>query len=274
MKIVFGLIFAVLTNFAFANGGLGSKESNILKIEGKRLWGNRVEESTLQEALSKFELALAGNPTDLETLTYLTRGHYLLGDLHLTNKDLKKRSFEKARDFGEQGLKLNEAYKQLADKDIEKALEKLTEKDVAIAFWTAAALGKWAKLNGILSSMKYKNQILATIKQVEKMRPNFYYGAVPRYWGGFYALAPGIAGGSMKKSKENFKKAMEVAPEYLGTKVLYAEVYLTEKDEKKDFKAILLEVLAAPNGPEEITPENILEKKKAERLLEDIDKLF
>src|SRR5690606_9638473 len=94
------------------------------------------------------------------------------------------------------------------------------------------------------------------------------------YWGGFYAVAPGIAGGSMKKSKKNFKKAMEMAPEYLGTKVLYAELYLTEEKEKKEFKEVLLEVVGAPNGPAEIVPENMLEKKKAERLLEEIDKLF
>lgn len=274
MKLVLGLLMAFTSSFVIADGGLSSKESKVLKIEGKRLWGNRIQENSLEESLSKFELALAGNPSDLETLTYLTRGYYLLGDLHQTNKDLKKKSFEKARSFGEQGLNLNEEYKKTAERDIEKALTKLADKEVAIAFWTAAALGKWAKINGILSSMKYKNQILSTIKQVEKMRPDFYYGAVPRYWGGFYALAPGIAGGSMKKSKENFDKAMEMAPAYLGTKVLYAEVYLTDKKEKNEFRKVLLEVLAAPNGPEEITPENILEKKKAERLLEEIDKLF
>lgn len=274
MRIVLGLIFAFVTSFSFANEGIGTKESNLLKIEGKRLWGDRVNESSLQESLSKFELALSGAQEDLEILTYLTRGYYLLGDLHQTNKDLQKKSFEKAREYGERGLSLNEEYKKNAERDIEKALLKLQDKEVSIAFWTAAALGKWARLNGILSSMKYKNQILATIKQVEKMRPDFYYGAVPRYWGGFYAVAPGIAGGSMKKSKENFKKAMEMAPEYLGTKVLYAELYLTEEDEKKEFKEVLLEVIQAPNGPAEITPENMLEKKKAERLLEEIDKLF
>lgn len=274
MRIVLGLIFAFFTSFSFANEGIGSKESNLLKIEGKRLWGDRVNENSLQESLSKFELALQGSPEDLEILTYLTRGYYLLGDLHQTNKDLQKKSFERAREYGERGLNLNEEYKKEAGRDIEKALLKLQDKEVAIAFWTAAALGKWSRLNGIFSSMKYKNQILSTIKQVEKMRPDFYYGAVPRYWGGFYAVAPGIAGGSMKKSKENFKKAMEMAPEYLGTKVLYAELYLVEKKEKKEFKEILLEVLAASNGPQEIVPENMLEKKKAERLLEEIDKLF
>lgn len=274
MKLILGLMLVLTSSFAFSAGALSPRESLVLKIEGKRLWEGRVQEDSLKEALSKFELALEGDPTDLEVLTYLTRGYFLLADQHQTDKDSKKKSLEKARDYGERGLKMNEEYKHWADKDIEKALSKITEKEVPIAFWTAAALGKWAKLNGIFSSMKYKNQILSSIKQVEKMRPDFYHGAVPRYWGGFYAVAPGIAGGSMKKSKESFQKAIEMAPDYLGTKVLYAELYLVDKKEKKEFQEVLLQVLAAPNGPKEITPENMLEKKKAEKMLEDIEKLF
>ena len=270
------LTLAILLNFspAFAQGDLSPAEAKIMRTEAIRLWQKRVDQQSLEESLSKFEHVHQVNPNDLESLAYLSRGYYLLAELHLSNDDLKKKTFEKARDFGQKGMETNPEYKKLAEKDIEKAIEKLTDREVPVMFWAAAALGKWAKLNGIMSSLKFKNQIIATIKQVEKLNPNFYYGAVPRYWGGFYAVAPRIAGGDMKKSKENFHKAMEMAPEYLGTKVLYAELYLTEKDDKKEFKKQLMEVIAAPNGPADLEPENILEKKKAEMLLEKIDKFF
>lgn len=270
------LTFAILLNFsgAFAQSDFSPAEAKIMKTDALRLWQKRVDQQSLEESLSKFEHVHQASPEDLEILAYLTRGYYLLADLHLTNDDLKKKTFEKAREYGQKGMETNPEYKKLAEKDVKLAIEKLTEREVPVMFWGAAALGKWAKLNGIMSSLKFKDQIIATINQVEKLNPNFYYGAVPRYWGGFYAVAPRIAGGDMKKSKKNFEKAMEMAPAYLGTKVLYAELYLTEKDEKKEFKKQLLEVIAAPNGPAELEPENILEKKKAEMLLEKIDKLF
>lgn len=272
------LIFVLLSNFTWAQDkdkkDFTQGETKALKAEALRLWQKRVDQQSLEESLSKFEHVHRSMPEDLEILTYLTRGYFTLAELHLTNDDLKKKNFEKAREFGERGLATNPEYQKKASKDIEDAIEKLTDKEVPVLFWTAASLGKWARLNGVMSSLKYKGQILAMIKRVEKLRPDFYYGAVPRYWGGFYAVAPSIAGGDMKKSKKNFKKAMKVAPEYLGTKVLYAELYLVKEDEKKEFKKQLEEVLAASNGPEEIAPENMLEKKKAERLLEKTDDLF
>lgn len=244
------------------------------KVDALRLWQKRDDQASLEQSLQKFETLLKANPTDLETLTYLTRGYFTLAELHYTNKDQKMKTFEKARQYGVQGLETNPEYKKLAKNDVEEAISKLTEREAPITFWTATSLGKWAKLNGVMSSLGKKGEILAMVKQVEKTKPDYFHGGVPRYWGGFYAVAPGIAGGDMGKSKKNFKKAMEVAPEYLGTKVLYAEVYLTKEDEKKEFKKVLEEVIAAPVGPEEIAPENNLEKKKAQRLLKDIDDLF
>ena len=251
-----------------------SAESKVMKMEALRLWQKRDDQQSLEESLSKFEHVHAANPQDLDTLIYLIRGYFTLAELHLDNKDLKMRNFEKAKSFGEKALELNPDYKKIKDDDLQGAIAKLSKKEVPPMFWMAAALGKWAKLNGVMASLKYKSQILAMIRQVEKLWPDFFHGAVPRYWGGFYAVAPRIAGGDMKKSKENFKKAMLVAPEYLGTKVLYAELYLTEEDDKKEFKKQLEEVLAASDGPAELQPENRLEKKKAEKLLEQIDKLF
>lgn len=244
------------------------------RADALRLWQKRDDQASLEQALQKFEALHKANPTDIETLLYLTRGYFTLAELHFTDKEKKMKTFEKARKFGVTGLETNPDYKKLAKNDVEGAIAKLTEREAPITFWTATSLGKWAKLNGVMSSLGKKGEILAMIKQVEKTKPDYFHGGVPRYWGGFYAVAPGIAGGDMDKSKDNFKKAMKVAPEYLGTKVLYAEVYLTKEDEKKEFKKVLEEVIAAPAGPEEIAPENNLEKRKAQRLLKDIDDLF
>ena len=209
LKLV--LACAFLINFTYAKTkDFNSAEASVLKSEALRLWQKRDLQESLEEALVKFEMIHQSQPENIEILTYLTRGYFTLGELHYTNDDLKKRSFEKARQFGETGLATNEVYKKFAAEDIEMAIENLGEREAGLLFWTAASLGNWARLNGVMSSLKFKGQILTSIKQVEKLKPNYFYGAVPRFWGGFYAIAPAIAGGDMKKSKSNFQAAMEI----------------------------------------------------------------
>lgn len=253
----------------------GKAEADLLKQEAERLWEMRDNQESLEEMLSKLETAYEANKEDREIIERLTRGYYLLADYHLTNKDLKLRAYEKGREWGLKGMNLNEEFEdRIKSKSIKNSVDKLTEADVPSMFWMLANTGKWSKLNGIFSSLKYKDEILAVLGRVEELRPNFFHSAVPRYWGGFYALAPGIAGGDMKKSKEKFKEAMEKSPEYLGTKVLYAETYLVKKKDKKEFEKVLKEVVAADLGPKELHPENKLEKQKAEKLLKDKDEIF
>lgn len=255
----FILAFLVLTSTAFAG----------LSPEAREAWGMRNQKEELQKALRLMETL----PEDREVLSHLSRGHFLMGEF-FTKDDDKEKVFEKAKAFGEKGLELNPEYKKLKDKDIEKAIATLKLEDIDSLYWAAASLGKWAKARGIMSSLGYKNQILAMIRKVGSLNPDYFYGAVDRYLGGFYAIAPGIAGGDMDKSKKHFERGMEKAPENLGTKVFYAEVYLTKEDKEKEFEKVLNEVLAAPNGPAEITPENILEKGKAADLLSKKSKLF
>ncbi len=276
MKSLF-LALAILctSNFSLAQENLSTAESKLMFQDGVRLWQKRDVKESLEESISKFEHALSGDPKNLEILTYLTRGYFLLGDAHIDDSDQKKIKFDRAREYGERGLDTNEAYKKRKDKDdAEKAVEELTLREVEILYWSAASLGKWAKANGVFSSLKFKGQILASIKRIERLNPKFFYGAVPRYWGSFYAVAPGIAGGDMKKSKKAFDQAIAQAPECLANRVLLAELYWVKQDNKKEFKKELQLVLASPNGPKELEPENMLEKKKAEKLLEKEDDLF
>jgi hypothetical protein len=54
-----------------------------------------------------------------------------------------------------------------------------------------------------------------------------------------------------------------------------ADVYFTKKGDKESFEKALKEVLASSQDTHaELGPENALEKKKAEKLLKNIDDLF
>jgi len=273
MNILLSLIFSFSL---FANSTLNSSEIKALEPEAKRLWNLRHEEDSLNQALLKYELIQSSDPQHREALLVLTRGHYLMGEYFTEDTDIKKKHFEKSRDYSFKGLQLNPAFKKKMEQssDIEKSLTTLTPSDVDFLYWNAASLGKWAKVNGIFSSLKYKSQIIEMIKRVESLNADYFFAAVPRYWGGFFALAPSIAGGDMKKSLENFELSMKKAPQYLGTKVLYAEVYLTKKDDKKAFIQVLGEVVNSQVPLNEIYPENNLEKKKAGQLLKRVEDFF
>lgn len=256
---------------------LSAAEIKATEDQAMLLWKERKDQAKLAAALTKFETLHAANPNELKPLVYLARGNYFLADSHLQDLKKKKDVYEKAISFGEKGLATNAAFlaEIKAGKTLEESLGKLTVTEVPVLYWTAASLGKWAKLTGILASLKFKGDIKSMIERVEKLEPDFFFAAVPRYWGGFYAVAPSFAGGDMDKSKEQFEKSIKLAPEYLGTKVLMAEVYYTKTGEKKKFEALLKEVIDSTlENHSELGPENALEKVKAQKLLEKKGDLF
>jgi hypothetical protein len=256
---------------------LSSSEISSLKKEAMELWKGRVEQVKLEEALAKFKRLHAANPNDLETLIYLTRGYYFLADSHLQNPDEKKKYYELAASYGEKAMATNASFKEdvKSGKSVEDSLGSLTKTEVPAIYWTAASLGKWSKISGISAQLKYKTRIKAMVSRVEALQTDYFFAAPARYWGAFYALAPSFAGGDIKKSIIHFEKSLKIAPEYQGTKVLMADVYYTKTGDKKLFEQTLKEVLNSKfdNHPE-IGPENALEKKKAQKLLENMDELF
>lgn len=256
---------------------LSAAEATTLKKEAMDAWKGRLSQDSLKLSLEKFGKLHAADPANLENLIYLTRGYYFLADSHIDEMEEKKKTYEKAASFGEKAMATNEDFKKSVSsgKSVEESLGTLTAKEVPAIYWTAASLGKWAKASGIAAALKYKTRIKAMIERVEKLQPDYFFGAPSRYWGGFFAVAPSFAGGDLNKSKQQFEKSLKMAPEYQGTKVLMADVYFTKKGDKASFEKVLKEVLASKddNHPE-IGPENALEKKKAEKLLKNMDELF
>lgn len=255
---------------------LSAEESKQIKNQAMVSWSKRHEKAELEKALTNFEKLAKSTDDNYEYLTYLTRGYYLLADAHYSKVDDKKKYWEIGTSWGEKAMATNANFAS-AMKDGEKVedhLDKLGVKEVAAMYWTAANLGKWAKNSGIATTLKYKNRIRTLVATVEKIKPDYFYGAAFRYWGGYYAVAPSFAGGSMPKSKKSFEKAISMAPDYLGTKVLYAGLYMTKQGDKKGFKQLLNEVLNAKPKDKAIDPENIIEKRKAKDMLQNMEDLF
>lgn len=248
--------------------------------EGDAAWEQRGDKSKLVEAITKWEAAFEQAPT-ADLANKLARGHYLLGDGYYAlenNAEARDAEYQKGLDWATRSLKLSAPEFAKAMTEGKKHAEAITlapKEAVPAMYWYATNLGKWAASKGFATRLRYKDDIKATMLHVKALDENFFYAAPWRYFGSFEAVTAGLAGGSLEKSEENYKKAVELAPNYLGTKVLWADYLCTKKQDKVTFKKLLDEVIAADAKIDPaIAPENLIEQAKAKKLLAEIDEKF
>ncbi|MBL8950079.1 MAG: hypothetical protein JNK82_04840 [Myxococcaceae bacterium] len=254
-----------------------------LATQGDEAWKKRDDKASCEAAIAAWEKAVALKPDDAATLGKLAHGYYFLADAHLRNgdKDAYLTTFEKGVSRGEAALAAaNPKFKEhvVAGGKVEEGMQHLTGTPVEVeaAYWYAASLGKWARAKGFAVTLGNKDRIRGVMTRVLELdteatfgKQGFFHGAVDRYFGSFYAVAPGFAGGDMEKAKNHFEKSIEKAPYYPGTRVLYADTWATKKGDRALFDKLLAEVIALPDqGPEgtDIAPEIKVEKEKAREL--------
>ncbi len=129
-------------------------------------------------------------------------------------------------------------------------------------------------LEGITTILARKDDIKATMDQMVARNGTYFHGAPHRYFAVYHTKVP-IGSGDPPKSKASFEKSLEIAPNYLATRVLMAEALGQLTQNPKMFEIQLRKVLETPADViPELTPENTLEQKKAARLLKKKADLF
>jgi tetratricopeptide (TPR) repeat protein len=257
---------------------LNKAQERKLMSEGLRYWTRRHLKADLEKAIDKFEEVAKGNPKNYEALVLLCRGYYVMADGHTDSIDEKKALWNVGVTWGERAMAIDPKFRKIViegKKPLEAGLGALSRRYVDAIYWTAVNLGKWGKAEGIATILKYKGRVKKMIERVEKLDKRYFYGAVYRYWGVYYAVAPSFAGGSMEKSLANFQKSLRMANGYLGTHVLFAENYAVRKSDQATFKKELNFVLKAnPNTLKDIMPEQIIEQRKAKKMLANMEEYF
>jgi tetratricopeptide (TPR) repeat protein len=246
--------------------------------QAEALWLQRGDKDSLSEALGVYEQLFVANPTDREIAARLVRGWYFYGDAHETEKEGKEAAWDKAIAFGSKCLNINEAYANELSKEgkREDAAQYLVKEDVPCVYWTASALGKWGKSIGLATTLKHLGAVEAWMNKVEELDASFFYGGVHRYWGALYAGKPSFAGRDMDRSISEFNKSLEIAPEYLGTRILIADYWAKTMQDHELFDENVQYVLASDPSilDESILPENESELRKAKKLMEQRSDLF
>ena len=246
---------------------------------GDAAWEGRVDPAKTLEAIAAWDKALEADPNNYGVLVKLTRGNYYYADSFLRDKeDEYLKTMDKAVYYGERALGvISPEFRQKMENKgkFHEAITVVPKEGVPAMYWYSSALGKWAKKKSFAVLLGQKDNIKATMEHVMSLDENFYHAGPHRYFGAVYAIAPKVAGGDLSKSKVSFEKSMELAPNFLGTKVLMAEHYATKIDNEELFTKLLNEVVAAdPNVLPDVAPEMQVEQQKAKDLLANIDEYF
>ncbi len=257
-----------------------------LWTKGLEHWNQRDDQAQIQEAITVWEQLVEKDPKHTQALVMLARAHYFLADGFLAlqaedNEAIAKQEFstyEKGTNYGERALVILEpkfGEMMRAEAKFEDAIKTIGEKGVPAAYWYAVNLGRFASKKGIQQRLFYKDKLRATMERVLEASPTYFHGAPDRYLGAYFSLLPGIAGRDLDRSAKHFAKSLELAPNYLGTKVVQAQFHSTASDNEEAYKKLLNEVIAASAGENpDIAPENRAAQRTAKRMLENIDDVF
>jgi tetratricopeptide (TPR) repeat protein len=256
---------------------------------GRPAWEARGEnKDKILEAIAAWEKALGcsegttppdqrcSNPPttkeNIEVLAMLTRAYYHYADAYLRGDEKAYLDYmNRSVWWGERALiaASPEFAAKMRDKGkYHEVIGLVGIEGLPAMYWYATALGKWARASGFSVLIGQKDNIKATMTRALELDENYYHGGPHRYFGAFYSVAPDFAGGDVEKSREHFEKALEIAPYFIGTKVLMAENLATKLDDEEMYDRLLEEVLASDlsDVPPEILPEMKAEQVKAREM--------
>ncbi|MFC1609904.1 TRAP transporter TatT component family protein [Myxococcota bacterium] len=245
----------------------------------EKAWENRSERSSLEQAIGAWEEMSEQTPNDPQTLAKLSRAYFLLAESFMTAGENSQSLaiYDKGITAGELAmLAVSEEFatQVRGGEPVEAALDAIPVAGQAALFWYAANLGRFIAADVTTAAM-YQNRIHAVMQRVLELDPSFFQAAPHRFLGSFYAEVPAFLGGNLDKSREHFEAALTVAPDYLDTKVLYAELYAPRVEDRALFDRLLGEVVAAdPSVIPGLEPEQHMAQSRARRLLDNPDELF
>jgi tetratricopeptide (TPR) repeat protein len=236
--------------------------------EAKGFWDKRSDKTSLKQAIAIYEKAYQQNP-NYDLAVRLSYAWYFLADAFESGEQ-KSRGYYAGYEWGLKALGFDPGFKQryeVEKKGMGDAVVGVPKEFAGAIFWTATSYGKWGKMRNILKQLGPAKQAKKMILYLYSLDKNYYYGGPSRWLGTYYAVAPGIAGGDLEKSKKYYEEAMSIAPQYLATKVLMAENYAAKAKDRALYDRLLDEVLSGdPDALPEVAIEQRVEQDKARKL--------
>lgn len=206
---------------------------------------------------------------------------YAFAFLHDSKPALAAEYYKKAMDYALRVLKKNSKIRKTIGLEyyvFSDALKTLNKKDVPALYLGASAWMSWIGLTykekpEVLSEL-YK--VIAMADRIIELDETYYHGGIHATLGACYASRPEKFGGQPKDAASQFEQAIDISGgKFLMWQVLYSQYYAVQIKDKSLFVSTLEKVLAAPDDLfVEGNFANALAKKKARRLLDQVNTLF
>jgi hypothetical protein len=249
---------------------------------------------SLPSLIKTLEVLRYGNKNDLRTLVLLSKayGTYTFGfieeDMLLLPKaspslvqatNSAKLFYNRGKEFGITALKRKSGMRNAFNAPFpvfKKSVSGLGKKYVPALFWTAFNWANSMNLNrDDPEAFVNLPKVVAMVERVLELDPGYYYGSAHALRGLLAVTRPKMLGGDPELADKELRKAMEASPDYLMTKVLYAQYYARQMNDKPLFITTLTDVIKADAGalPEQRLT-NELAKRRAETLIKQENELF
>ncbi len=196
------------------------------------------------------------------------------------DRDRARLLYQRSFSYALRALKQKKTFARAFDgslSEFEAALAVFDKNDVPALFWTANSWLSWAGTNVddpeiFLAIPKIRMMLKRSIELDE----TYKYGAAHAILGILHASRPPAFGGQPEMAKAAFERAFKISEErVLLFHLAYAKYYAYQIQDRGLYEQSLKTVIAAPD---DLLPEmafaNAAAKRKARRMLADIDRIF
>jgi predicted anti-sigma-YlaC factor YlaD len=245
-------------------------------------------------SLKLMESVLSATPRHVGLLTAACKGfteygyaflqadsEYLADAQYEKSKELNQRArkiYVRGRDYGLRGLDVRHSkFSQFLKTDPKAAVAKAKKEDIELLYWTGLS---WM---AAISIGKDDPELVSNVPQAEalvyrayELNPDYDKGSIHDFLITYEGSKPAMMGGSVKKAKEHFKRALELNKgERASSYVNYAEAVSRQAQNQEEFEEMLNKALAVdPDKNPSDRLVNLITQKRARWLLANLDQIF
>jgi tetratricopeptide (TPR) repeat protein len=185
----------------------------------------------LQLAIVLWERALPLLPagetqTEAHVLNRLAQAYFEMGEAYLTAPDEREAAYKTGSNYALESLRLDPNFQTVEASDGFRAALSAAN-DVEAIFWYGNTVGKWYDYHQIQAIFSGVLDVLASYERAVELDETYFGGAPQRSLAALIAQAYFVIGKSRDECVPHYKRAIEIAPDYLESYVSYAEFYAT-----------------------------------------------
>lgn len=245
---------------------------------------------------SDVELVRDGAPAFLLMLDALAESHpdnpavlvsaaeaqlaYATGFVDKANRERTRTMYGKAKTYGVRALSQRNAhFARSLDRPLDEfraSLRRFRKADANALITTATAWVMWIIASSDSpAALGDMPKVLAMMDRVNELDPGIRQGGVDLFYGIYYTVLPLGGGRDLAKARAHFERSMQLAgPDYLLTRVTFAEYYARYAFDPELFEETLTQVLAATPAEPKFTLMNAVAQMRAKDLLEQMEEFF